>query len=198
VRFVLCHHVKCVPKSRLRRVFAQVRAVPNTVCKNRRRQSSQVRILDLPPKTAGQARCANRARRRGGAVPDTAGAACTDAKPGRPPAARHLVTSQDARTPGLARRCQGGGEPQDQVAVPNTCQRILPCEGSCGRAACERRWAVGARAAVVLSLMRLAHRVIMSRWLVRAAENGLCTSSLPNIRFSRDQAVTPRERRCAS
>ena len=37
---------------------------------------------------------------------------------------------------------------------------------------------MGARAAVVLSLMRLAHRVIMSRWLERAAKDGLCLLTL--------------------
>jgi hypothetical protein len=46
-------------------------------------------------------------------VPDTAGAACADAKTALPPAARHPVTSQDARTPGLARRCQEAESRED-------------------------------------------------------------------------------------
>jgi hypothetical protein len=40
--------------------------------------------------------------------------------------------------------------------------------------ACERGWAVGARAAVVFARMRLPHRVIMSRGS-GALQNGLCT-----------------------
>src|SRR5215469_18388173 len=63
---------------------------------------------------------------------------------------------------------------EDRVAVPNTCQRILPRGGSRGRGT-RGGWPVGARAAIVLSPVYLAHReVIMSRWLGRAAEDGLC------------------------
>jgi hypothetical protein len=114
---------------------------------------------------------------------------------------REARPAPSSKTPGDQPGCEntrtGPALPRGRRAARSgSCAKYVPknspCEGSCGRAACERRWAVGARAAVVLSLMCLAHRVIMSCWLVRAAENGLCTSSLPNIRFSRDQAVRRR------
>jgi hypothetical protein len=80
---------------------------------------------------------------------------------------------------------------EDQVAVPNTCQRILPRAGARGRGM-RAGMARGARAAVVLSPMRLAHRVIMSRRPGRAAEDGLCTiadSALENRQMQASRAA---------
>jgi hypothetical protein len=115
-------HVKCVPKRRITLTFAQVSAVPATVCK-----TADDSLPRFEPWTCHQKPQVKPGARTGAS---DAGERCRTppARPARAqsPACRHALTSQDARTLGRACRCQEGGEPQDQVAVPNTCQRILP------------------------------------------------------------------------
>jgi hypothetical protein len=113
-----------------------------TICKSPT-TVSQVRILDLPPKPqvkpgarTGLSDVGERCR-----TPPVrpARAEAQPAASSKPP-----VTSQNARTPGPARRCQESEGPQDQLAVPNTCQRNLP-RGDPAGAARERGWPVGPR-----------------------------------------------------
>jgi hypothetical protein len=114
----------------------------------------------------------NRVRPREGALPNTVRAAYAYAKTALPPAGRHPVIGRDARTPGLACRRPEGGELQEQVAVPNTRRRILPCIGYRGRdmRADDPRGQGG-----VLLRMCLAHRVITS------ADSGACRTRIVHV-----------------
>jgi hypothetical protein len=95
---------------------------------NRRRQSSQVRILDLPPIRPGQASAETRPGRRRGAV----SAPPAQPAPIRNPACHHQQDAGDQ--PGCKDTPAGlpppeRGSREDQEPVPNTYQRNLPVSG---------------------------------------------------------------------
>jgi hypothetical protein len=115
-------HVKCVPKWRITLMFAQVKAVAVTVCKIADDSFPRFESWTCHQKPQVKPGARTGPGDVGGAVQDTAGAACADAKAALPPAARHPVTSQDARTPRQACRCQEGGNSRRS----GSCAKYVP------------------------------------------------------------------------